>query len=46
MEQGGGTEQVMDRLLARKRAADRRRWLEEEGDRAEAAQELKAGVTT
>ncbi len=46
MEPGDGTEQVMDRLLARKRAADRRRWLEEEGDRAEAAQELKAGVTT
>ncbi len=44
MEPGDDTHRVMDMLLARKRAADRRRWLEEHGDRAEAAQELIAGV--
>ncbi len=44
MEPGDQTYQVMDRLLARRRAADRKQWLEEEGDRAEVAQELIAGV--
>ena len=32
---GNAAEQVLDMLLAKKRAADRRRWLEEKGDRAE-----------
>ncbi len=30
-----GTEKLMDMLLAKKRAADRREWLEEKGDKAE-----------
>jgi topoisomerase IV subunit B len=34
-EAGAGAEAVMDMLLAKKRAADRRRWLEREGDLAE-----------
>ncbi len=38
------TYRVMDMLLARKRAADRKQWLEERGDRAEVARELLAGV--
>ncbi len=32
---GDRTEQVMDMLLAKKRAPDRRKWLEQEGDKAE-----------
>jgi topoisomerase-4 subunit B len=32
---GDGTQQLMDMLLAKKRAADRRTWLEEHGDLAE-----------
>ena len=44
MEPGDDTFKVMDMLLARKRAADRKNWLQEHGDRAEAAQELIAGV--
>jgi topoisomerase-4 subunit B len=32
----GGTREVVDMLLSKKRVKDRRRWLEEEGDRAEA----------
>lgn len=44
MEPGDETMQVMDMLLAKKRAADRKSWLQEHGDRAEAAQELIAGV--
>jgi topoisomerase-4 subunit B len=32
----GGTREVMDMLLSKKRVKDRKRWLEEEGDRAEA----------
>ena len=44
MEPGDETMQVMDMLLAKKRAADRKNWLQEHGDRAEAAQDLIAGV--
>ena len=44
MEPGDETMQVMDMLLAKKRAADRKSWLQEHGDRAEAAQDLIAGV--
>jgi topoisomerase-4 subunit B len=33
---GDGTQQVMDMLLGKKRAADRRSWLEQHGDKAEA----------
>ena len=44
LEPGDETHRVMDMLLAKKRAADRKNWLEEHGDRAEAAQELIAGV--
>ncbi len=44
MEPGDDTLRVLDMLLARKRAADRREWLEQHGDRAEAARELIAGV--
>ena len=33
---GDDTQQLMDMLLARKRSADRRRWLEQKGDLAEA----------
>ncbi len=44
MEPGDKTMQVMDMLLAKKRAADRKSWLQEHGDRAEAAQDLIAGV--
>jgi topoisomerase-4 subunit B len=32
----GGTREVVDMLLSKKRVKDRKRWLEEEGDRAEA----------
>jgi len=32
---GNAAEQILDMLLAKKRAADRRQWLEEKGDRAE-----------
>jgi len=34
-EPGDGTEKMMDMLLAKKRAADRKKWLEEKGDLAE-----------
>jgi topoisomerase-4 subunit B len=34
-KQGEDAEQTLDKLLAKKRAADRRDWLEHEGDRAE-----------
>jgi len=44
MEPGDDTRRVMDLLLARKRAADRKNWLQEHGDRAEVARELIAGV--
>jgi len=44
MQPGDETMQVMDMLLAKKRAADRKNWLQEHGDRAEAAQDLIAGV--
>jgi topoisomerase-4 subunit B len=30
-----GTEKLMDMLLAKKRAGDRREWLEQKGDKAE-----------
>lgn len=32
---GDGTQQLMDMLLAKKRSADRRAWLEQQGDLAE-----------
>ncbi len=32
---GDGTQQLMDMLLAKKRASDRRNWLEEHGNQAE-----------
>ena len=32
---GDGTQQLMDMLLAKKRAADRKTWLEQKGDLAE-----------
>jgi topoisomerase-4 subunit B len=32
---GDGTQQMMDMLLAKKRAADRRQWLEKKGDLAD-----------
>ncbi|MCG6885757.1 MAG: DNA topoisomerase IV subunit B [Proteobacteria bacterium] len=35
MKSGDGTPQLMDMLLAKKRAADRRKWLEKKGDLAE-----------
>ena len=35
MESGDGTQQLMDMLLAKKRSADRKKWLEEKGDLAE-----------
>jgi len=35
MESGDGTLQLMDMLLAKKRSADRKKWLEEKGDLAE-----------
>jgi topoisomerase-4 subunit B len=35
IEAGDDTHQIMDMLLSKKRAADRRQWLETEGDRAE-----------
>lgn len=44
MEPGDDTLKIMDMLLAKKRAADRKAWLEEQGDRAEAAQDLIAGL--
>ncbi|VAX09755.1 Topoisomerase IV subunit B [hydrothermal vent metagenome] len=34
-EPGDGTEKMMDMLLAKKRAADRKKWLEDKGDLAE-----------
>ncbi len=46
MEPGDETMKVMDMLLAKKRAADRKSWLQEKGDMAEAAQDLIAGVKT
>ncbi len=46
MEPGDETMKVMDMLLAKKRAADRKSWLQEKGDMAEAAQDLIAGVET
>ncbi len=44
MEPGDETMKVMDMLLAKKRAPDRKSWLQEKGDMAEAAQDLIAGV--
>ncbi|HID45963.1 MAG TPA: DNA topoisomerase IV subunit B [Chromatiaceae bacterium] len=44
MEVGDETMRMMDMLLAKKRAGDRKAWLQEKGDRAEAAKELIAGV--
>ncbi len=38
------TVKIMDMLLAKKRAGDRKSWLQEKGDRAEAAQDLLAGA--
>ncbi|MGB0713323.1 MAG: hypothetical protein ACPGUC_07160, partial [Gammaproteobacteria bacterium] len=35
VEDGDGTEGVMDMLLGKKRASDRRSWLETKGDLAE-----------
>ncbi len=35
IKSGDGTAQMMDMLLAKKRAADRKKWLEEKGDLAE-----------
>jgi topoisomerase-4 subunit B len=35
LESGDGTQQLMDMLLAKKRAADRKKWLEEKGDMAD-----------
>ena len=32
---GDGTEQLLDMLLAKKRASDRKKWLETKGDLAE-----------
>ncbi len=46
MEPGDETMKVMDMLLAKKRAADRKSWLQEKGDMAEAARDLIAGVET
>ncbi|WP_456415380.1 DNA topoisomerase IV subunit B [Thiolapillus sp.] len=46
MEAGDGTMSMMDMLLAKKRAGDRKNWLQEKGDLAEAAQDLIAGVET
>ena len=37
VDAGNETEEVMDMMLAKKRAADRRAWLEEKGDQATAA---------
>jgi topoisomerase-4 subunit B len=37
IDDGDETHQIMDMLLAKKRAADRKAWLEEKGDLAEAA---------
>jgi topoisomerase-4 subunit B len=44
MEPGDETMSMMDMLLAKKRSGDRKTWLQEKGDMAEAAQELMAGV--
>ncbi|WP_456379071.1 DNA topoisomerase IV subunit B [Thiolapillus sp.] len=44
METGDGTMSMMDMLLAKKRSGDRKAWLQEKGDLAEAAQDLIAGV--
>jgi topoisomerase-4 subunit B len=35
LEDGKGTDKLMDMLLAKKRAGDRREWLEQKGDEAE-----------
>ena len=35
VESGDGTEKLLDMLLAKKRAADRKKWLETKGDLAE-----------
>ena len=37
LPQNDGSSEVMDMLLSKKRVKDRKRWLEEEGDRVEAA---------
>ncbi|MDR2877854.1 MAG: DNA topoisomerase IV subunit B [Chromatiales bacterium] len=37
IEDGDGTDQVMDMLLAKRRASDRKAWLEQKGDLAEPA---------
>jgi topoisomerase-4 subunit B len=34
VEEGDGTSKLMDMLLAKKRASDRKSWLEEKGDLA------------
>jgi len=44
MEAGDETMRMMDMLLAKKRSGDRKAWLQEKGDMAEAAQDLIAGV--
>lgn len=44
MEAGDETMSMMDMLLAKKRSGDRKTWLQEKGDLAEAARELVAGV--
>lgn len=44
MEAGDETLRMMDMLLAKKRSGDRKAWLQEKGDMAEAAQDLIAGV--
>ena len=44
MEPGDETMSMMDMLLAKKRSGDRKTWLQEKGDMAEAAQELMLGV--
>jgi topoisomerase-4 subunit B len=35
LDAGDGTNQMLDMLLAKKRAGDRKSWLEEKGDLAE-----------
>ena len=44
MEAGDETLRMMDMLLTKKRSGDRKAWLQEKGDMAEAAQDLIAGV--
>jgi topoisomerase-4 subunit B len=35
IEAGDNTSQIIDMMLAKKRAADRKKWLEQKGDKAE-----------